>query len=101
VGSAWSINTNHSTIVCELAWRSEQICLSGQTIVEVVQQFNVRNRTQILIIDPETARKSVRRLEGLFRITEPTHFVDSINVLVGHEVLRETEDRERDPLQKR
>jgi transmembrane sensor len=71
-----------------LAWRSGQISLDGETLLEAANEFNRYNHRKLLIEDPLLAR---RQFVGLFRIDDPHSFALAVAATSGARV---TEDAE-------
>lgn len=69
---------------------ADQLVFSNQTVAEVAQRFNVRNRMQIEIVDPELAS---RKMSGVFDADDPESFVAFIRAVAHVRVQRVGSDR--------
>jgi transmembrane sensor len=56
----------------ETAWLQGALIFDGDTVSEVVQQFNTYNRVQIRVVDPALAS---RQVSAVFQATDPESFV--------------------------
>ena len=69
---------------CRVAWHTGQICTDGQSIAEVVREFNLYNHTKIVIVDPEIGKV---RIGGLFEATDPDSFARAVSALTRVHVM--------------
>ena len=80
----------------ELAWRSGQIALEGETLAEAAQIFARYSSTRIEIDDPAVGREEIT---GLFAANDPVRFAEaaaiSLNLKaeIGPEAIRLTRPR--------
>lgn len=64
---------------------SEELAFDNETVAQVAQRFNRRNRTQIEILDAQLAS---RRISGVFRDSDPQSFVSFIQTAADVTVTR-------------
>jgi transmembrane sensor len=61
-------------------WLAGLLSFSGESLAEVVSEFNRYNRKQIEISDPALAQ---RQIGGVFQATDPDGFVAALHVIIG------------------
>ncbi len=66
--------------ICAWAWRSGQICLSGQTLSEAVTEINRYTYRKLVLGDASLANI---RTGGRFNITRPSDFTDALRRTSG------------------
>lgn len=60
----------------ELAWVRQQLVLgSNGTVADAIRELNMRNRTQIMLLD---SRLGERPLRGVFSASDPSAFVETL-----------------------
>jgi transmembrane sensor len=70
----------------ELAWRSGELILKGQTLDYAVAEMNRYNSRKIEVGSPELGR---RELVGFFRTNEPEKFAHAVGVTTGARVIEQ------------
>lgn len=66
------------TLTKQLQWTEGRLYFSGETLVEVIDEFNRYNRRQLLIADPAIADL---RISGTFAATDPETFLTTLRSL--------------------
>ncbi len=66
-----------SEIDRELAWRSGNIDLAGESLADAVAEFNRHNRRKLVIADPAIAQEP---LYGVFHANDPQGFAQAVQV---------------------
>jgi transmembrane sensor len=56
----------------EIAWAAGQLIFDNESVADIARRFNLYNRTQIELLDPELA---ARRISGVFSASDPESFV--------------------------
>lgn len=69
----------------ELAWVHGKLVLNG-TIAEAIHEFNLRNRTQIQLLDPQIGQ---RRLVGVLDISDPAAFAKMLAAQVPNAIVED------------
>jgi transmembrane sensor len=67
----------------EVGWASGQLVFENETVAEIARRFNLYNRTQIQVLDPELA---AQRISGMFRASDPGSFVAFVRLVTGAKV---------------
>jgi transmembrane sensor len=67
----------------QVGWARGQLVFESETIAEIAHRFNLYNRTQIQVLDPDLA---ARRISGMFRASDPGSFVAFVQSIAGAEV---------------
>jgi transmembrane sensor len=67
-------------IEAEVGWATGQLVFENETIAEIARHFNLYNRTQIQVLDPELA---AQRVSGMFRASDPQSFVAFVRLVTG------------------
>jgi transmembrane sensor len=67
----------------ETGWASGRLVFENETIAAIASRFNLYNRTQIQILDPDLAS---RRISGVFRASDPESFVAFVQSVAGAQV---------------
>jgi len=65
-------NLRQGDLARKLAWRNQMLVFDGESLAEVVAQFNRYNKRQLVITDPTLA---TRRIGGYFRPTNLDAFI--------------------------
>ncbi|MGD9598274.1 MAG: FecR domain-containing protein [Steroidobacteraceae bacterium] len=65
----------HVNAAAQATWVTGTLAFEDETVAEVVRRFNLHNRAQIQILDPNLAG---RRISGTFKASDPESFVDFI-----------------------
>jgi transmembrane sensor len=77
-----------------LAWQAPRLAFADTPLADVVEQFNRRNRIQLVIADPEIARRPVGGhfradyVEAFVRLLETTRDISVERPDADHIVLR-------------
>lgn len=74
ISGAWPPVVEHVNIARELAWSNRHLEFEDDTIAAAAEEFNRRNRVQI-VVDPSLGSRQVR---GRFQADDPASFADSI-----------------------
>lgn len=74
VSGTWPPTIEHVNAARELAWSNRRLVFENDTIAAAVDEFNRRNRLQI-IVDPELGAQQVR---GVFHADDPASFAESL-----------------------
>jgi transmembrane sensor len=73
----------------EVAWAAGQLIFDDELVAEIVRRFNLYNRVQIRVTDPQLAN---RRVGGMFRATDPDSFIAFVESAGGVSVQRPSPD---------
>lgn len=74
------VQMRRANVERSLAWRQRKLIFDGDTLAEVVEQFNRYNSPPLLIVDPQLRGQ---RISGVFGANEPDSLVDFL-VKVDH-----------------
>ncbi len=74
ISGAWPPVVEHVNTARELAWSNRHLEFEDDTIAAAAEEFNRRNRVQI-VVDPSLGSRQVR---GRFQADDPASFADSI-----------------------
>lgn len=72
-----------------LSWKPQMFEFNSTPLAEVIETFNSRNRTHLIIRDPELGK---RPIVASFRSTNVDHFVELLQLSMNLEVEREGEN---------